>query len=69
MRRVKAVFLSCLDVMLLRVGPQVFPRSRILLAVALLAYLLSDVLVNWVQGFSAVPMLLETLFDAGYWLL
>ena len=66
-RRVKAVFLSCLDVMLLRVGPQVFPRSRILLGMALLMYLLSDTLVNWVQGFSAVPMVLDALFDAGYW--
>ena len=69
LRRVKAVLLSCLDVMLLRVGPQVFPRSRVLVAVSLLAYLLTDALVNWVQGYSALPMVLQSVFDCGYWLL
>jgi len=66
-RRVKAVFLSCLDVMLLRVGPQVFPRSRILLGFMLLAYFLTDVLDAWLYGYSAVPVLLQSVLDAGIW--
>lgn len=65
----KAVFLSCLDVLLLRAGPQAFPRSKVLLAVSLLAYLLTDALVDWLQGYAAVPMVLSSVFDGGFWLL
>ncbi|MGE5624596.1 MAG: hypothetical protein ACM3ZT_03510 [Bacillota bacterium] len=65
----KAVLLSFLDVFLLRAGPQAFPRSRVLLTVCLLAYLLTDVVVDWLQGYSAVPMVLGSVFDCGYWLL
>lgn len=68
-RRMKAVFLSCLDVLLLRAGPQVFPRSRLFLALMLLAYLLTDALLNCLEGYSALPMLVEAVFDTGIWVL
>lgn len=68
-RKLKAVLLSCVDVFLLRVGPQAFPRSRVLLFVLTLMYLLTDVLGDWVQGLSAVPMVLDSGFDTAYWLL
>lgn len=65
----RAVFLSSLDILLLRCGPQVFPRSRLLFILVLAPYFLTDMLDDWLQGYSLTPNLLQSFFDTGSWLL
>lgn len=65
----RAVFLSSLGVLFLRCGPQVFPRSRLLFLLVLAPYFLTDMLDDWLQGYSLTPNLLDSFFDTGSWLL
>jgi|GEM_PF-5618675 len=66
-RGMKAVLRSSVDVLLLRAGPQAFPRSRLLLLSMLLAYFLTDVLDAWIEGYRAAPMMLQSVVDTGLW--
>ena len=59
----KAIARACWDVFLLRRGPQVFPRSWILLGVVSAVFLASDSLTFLAQGLGAGATLLETVFD------
>lgn len=59
-----AIVRTCWDICLLRRGPQVFPRSRILLGVMLLTYVLLDLYSGFLGGlYSIQAMLGETLVD------
>ncbi|HEX5339324.1 MAG TPA: hypothetical protein VFX47_00405 [Gammaproteobacteria bacterium] len=59
-----AIVRTCWDICLLKRGPQVFPRSGILLAVMLLIYVLLDLYSGFLGGLYLLPMLLgETLLD------
>ena len=46
----KAIVRTCWEICLLRQGPQIFPRSRSLFAVMLMAYLAVDAILFAVQG-------------------
>ena len=46
-----------------------FPRSRLLFLLVLAPYFLTDMLDDWLQGYSLTPNLLQSFFDTGSWLL
>lgn len=59
-----AIVRICWDICLLKRGPQVFPRSGILLSVMLLVYVLLDLYSGFLGGLYAWRALLgETLLD------
>ena len=59
----KAIVRTCWEICLLRQGPQIFPRSRSLFAVMLMAYLAVDAILFAVQGIRGFLIVSETLFD------
>jgi len=63
---VKAIARACWQIFLLRSGPQAFPRSWFLLAIAALAYFLTDAVLALAQGFAALPLLLQSSLDTGF---
>lgn len=59
-----AIVRACWDICLLRRGPQVFPRSTILLGIMLLVYILLDIYSGFLGGLFTLPELLgETALD------
>lgn len=62
----KAIVRTCWEICLLRRGPQVFPRSGLLLAVMLLIYVFLDIYSNFLNGMYRIQdMLAETAVDTG----
>lgn len=62
-RLMKAIVRTCWEICLLRQGPQVFPRSWLLFAVMLAAYLVMDAILFVAQGTRGFAILCQTLFD------
>jgi hypothetical protein len=60
----KEIVRTCWNICLLRHGPQIFPRSAILLGVVLAIYVLLDLYSGFLGGLYALrPLLGETLLD------
>jgi len=64
-RIMKAIVRTCWEICLLRQGPQVFPRSAILLAIMLVLYMLTDTVIGLSEGIYNWKLLIESLLDIG----
>lgn len=62
-----AIVRSSWEVLLLRSGPQVFPRSHVVLYGAMLAYLGCDAFVDWVQGYDLISVALQSVLETCMW--
>lgn len=62
-----AIVRSSWEVLLLRSGPQAFPRSRLALYGLMSAYFVVDLLLAGVQGYDAVSVVLQSVLDTGIW--